>query len=100
MINVRLTLSLKYKRLKRSEEHTSELQSRPHLVCRLLLEKKNLRQLVAHGLIVEGGEPGKELGGNSHVHSTLLVGFFRHGAHAAAGASELACDPGQVDQLQ
>src|SRR3989442_6296076 len=27
-------------RLARSEEHTSELQSRPHLVCRLLLEKK------------------------------------------------------------
>src|SRR5690554_7341238 len=26
--------------LTRSEEHTSELQSRPHLVCRLLLEKK------------------------------------------------------------
>src|SRR3989442_13048615 len=26
--------------MKRSEEHTSELQSRPHLVCRLLLEKK------------------------------------------------------------
>src|SRR5690554_7737238 len=26
--------------LDRSEEHTSELQSRPHLVCRLLLEKK------------------------------------------------------------
>src|SRR5690625_6915138 len=25
----------------RSEEHTSELQSRGHLVCRLLLEKKN-----------------------------------------------------------
>src|SRR2546422_7037749 len=30
----------------RSEEHTSELQSRLHLVCRLLLEKKNyLRNL-------------------------------------------------------
>src|SRR5436305_12046205 len=27
-------------RTPRSEEHTSELQSRPHLVCRLLLEKK------------------------------------------------------------
>src|SRR2546429_6278278 len=27
--------------LVRSEEHTSELQSRLHLVCRLLLEKKN-----------------------------------------------------------
>src|SRR5690625_6483379 len=26
----------------RSEEHTSELQSRGHLVCRLLLEKKNI----------------------------------------------------------
>src|SRR5690554_7959661 len=30
-------------RLLRSEEHTSELQSRPHLVCRLLLEKKKAR---------------------------------------------------------
>src|SRR5690625_6392454 len=29
------------KRSPRSEEHTSELQSRGHLVCRLLLEKKN-----------------------------------------------------------
>src|SRR3712207_7624183 len=29
------------KRLNRSEEHTSELQSRQYLVCRLLLEKKN-----------------------------------------------------------
>src|SRR3989442_7829747 len=26
----------------RSEEHTSELQSRPHLVCRLLLDKKDI----------------------------------------------------------
>src|SRR5207253_7912122 len=29
--------------LARSEEHTSELQSRGHLVCRLLLENKNLK---------------------------------------------------------
>src|SRR2546422_3382489 len=29
---------------RRSEEHTSELQSRLHLVCRLLLEKKKKRQ--------------------------------------------------------
>src|SRR5205809_6158897 len=29
----------------RSEEHTSELQSRLHLVCRLLLEKKKNRQI-------------------------------------------------------
>src|SRR3989442_8445417 len=32
---------------RRSEEHTSELQSRPHLVCRLLLEKKNNTQMLA-----------------------------------------------------
>src|SRR3712207_8287383 len=31
----------KYKGWLRSEEHTSELQSRQYLVCRLLLEKKN-----------------------------------------------------------
>src|SRR2546422_3101193 len=31
-------------RVSRSEEHTSELQSRLHLVCRLLLEKKKKRK--------------------------------------------------------
>src|SRR5690554_7246213 len=31
----------------RSEEHTSELQSRPHLVCRLLLEKKKKKNITA-----------------------------------------------------
>src|SRR5690606_40115029 len=30
---------------RRSEEHTSELQSREKLVCRLLLEKKKIRRL-------------------------------------------------------
>src|SRR5256884_2784090 len=34
--------------LKRSEEHTSELQSRLHLVCRLLLEKKKKIQNIDH----------------------------------------------------
>src|SRR3712207_8556147 len=32
----------------RSEEHTSELQSRQYLVCRLLLEKKNKYNLIHH----------------------------------------------------
>src|SRR5690554_6976175 len=32
----------------RSEEHTSELQSRPHLVCRLLLEKKKKKEEKEH----------------------------------------------------
>src|SRR3989442_11708388 len=39
--------------LRRSEEHTSELQSRPHLVCRLLLEKKKKIQWVD---VVSSGE--------------------------------------------
>src|SRR3989442_8796723 len=39
----------------RSEEHTSELQSRPHLVCRLLLEKKKKRNKSTHGHINEIG---------------------------------------------
>src|SRR2546422_4392192 len=32
----------------RSEEHTSELQSRLHLVCRLLLEKKKQNKVLSH----------------------------------------------------
>src|SRR5947209_16990216 len=35
----------------RSEEHTSELQSRQYLVCRLLLEKKKKRTMVFAGAI-------------------------------------------------
>src|SRR3989442_10084986 len=36
-----LRLGVPRERTPRSEEHTSELQSRPHIVCRLLLEKKH-----------------------------------------------------------
>src|SRR5690554_7572179 len=35
-----ILMDLNMPEMDRSEEHTSELQSRPHLVCRLLLEKK------------------------------------------------------------
>src|SRR2546429_2676344 len=34
--------------IERSEEHTSELQSRLHLVCRLLLEKKKINSALVH----------------------------------------------------
>src|SRR5688572_32429149 len=37
----------------RSEEHTSELQSQSNLVCRLLLEKKNKKDIKRRCLIVE-----------------------------------------------
>src|SRR3712207_7403186 len=36
------------RQLRRSEEHTSELQSRQYLVCRLLLEKKKTRITTTH----------------------------------------------------
>src|SRR5215813_15151237 len=36
----------------RSEEHTSELQSRPHLVCRLLLDKKKTNELYANLIVI------------------------------------------------
>src|SRR3989442_10511206 len=41
----------------RSEEHTSELQSRPHLVCRLLLEKKKLQFVRAVSLTGRHASP-------------------------------------------
>src|SRR3712207_8424878 len=37
----------------RSEEHTSELQSRQYLVCRLLLEKKKLLHIMDLALVIE-----------------------------------------------
>src|SRR2546425_1955821 len=39
---------------RRSEEHTSELQSLAYLVCRLLLEKKNLGRLSTAQLLSSG----------------------------------------------
>src|SRR2546429_7034075 len=58
----------------RSEEHTSELQSRLHLVCRLLLEKKK-NQAQRHRLDRVAAEYGPELparagvlrGGDDHT---------------------------------
>src|SRR5438876_4996968 len=37
-------------KIQRSEEHTSELQSPVHLVCRLLLEKKNTTQIASSSM--------------------------------------------------
>src|SRR2546422_7374538 len=38
-------IQMKHQMKRRSEEHTSELQSRLHLVCRLLLEKKKKKSI-------------------------------------------------------
>src|SRR3989442_9343056 len=47
--------------VERSEEHTSELQSRPHLVCRLLLEKKKKKQIIRQLLGIAARTNGKRL---------------------------------------
>src|SRR5437870_8115886 len=44
-------LQARFHRFRRSEEHTSELQSRGHLVCRLLLEKKK-HKILLHSIYV------------------------------------------------
>src|SRR3712207_7949328 len=44
-------VSFRYRPDKRSEEHTSELQSRQYLVCRLLLDKIKSRQHTIFGLL-------------------------------------------------
>src|SRR3712207_7283306 len=54
---------LAYDVAKRSEEHTSELQSRQYLVCRLLLEKKKKKQ-----------RPRTTLTTHCHIHSVAVVG--------------------------
>src|SRR5258708_22199846 len=43
--------------LKRSEEHTSELQSPDHLVCRLLLEKKKIQKRYKAGRLQLSSSP-------------------------------------------
>src|SRR2546427_4599978 len=48
------------RRVVRSEEHTSELQSQSNLVCRLLLEKKKKIDVVNHGCDVMRRVCGRE----------------------------------------
>src|SRR3954449_8596651 len=50
-------LLLEKKVLFRSEEHTSELQSHSHLVCRLLLEKNQFSERTSHGWSIRGFAP-------------------------------------------
>src|SRR2546422_1344035 len=51
----------------RSEEHTSELQSRLHLVCRLLLEKKKKKNNQSRRTQAEyTAKPGRVIAGHPH----------------------------------
>src|SRR5438034_4001551 len=49
-------LRLRWRAARRSEEHTSELQSHSDLVCRLLLEKKKTEKQIAKPLRKEEGQ--------------------------------------------
>src|SRR5215813_6730641 len=62
----------------RSEEHTSELQSRPHLVCRLLLEKKKSHPVMP---------PAAADGGTGPCDS---ASSFRRGILAAVGEAAIS----------
>src|SRR5438309_4008383 len=53
VINGRTYTSAFTQSTKRSEEHTSELQSQFHLVCRLLLEKKKKQIITSHDSITD-----------------------------------------------
>src|SRR5258707_11154198 len=50
----------------RSEEHTSELQSRQYLVCRLLLEKKKKKTMIPSHSIAGNVPPEPPHAGRSH----------------------------------
>src|SRR5256886_7754042 len=60
----------------RSEEHTSELQSQSNLVCRLLLEKKNKRQLSLIYCI-----RSREVRSEQHLRNHTLETRRRSGSH-------------------
>src|SRR2546430_13146194 len=57
----------------RSEEHTSELQSQSNLVCRLLLEKKNVTSEVAMDRAWELREELTALEGQPKISVTVIV---------------------------
>src|SRR5258708_26939658 len=87
------TTSAKRTARSRSEEHTSELQSPDHLVCRLLLEKKNTKQLVDRAQVFDvardqsfGGprstveHESSSRASGSKLTAALIAGTVREGA--------------------
>src|SRR5256884_2800057 len=71
----RCNSTAKTRNLSRSEEHTSELQSRLHLVCRLLLEKKKNKSNIRVG--------GSKLSFGQLAHRSYfpVIDYFVHSAH-------------------
>src|SRR3989449_1751226 len=63
---------------KRSEEHTSELQSRLHLVCRLLLEKKKNNRHIRTKIKTGGQYLRTTLIELAHSHQISQMSHFSH----------------------
>src|SRR5690554_4643275 len=89
--------SLTFLQRYRSEEHTSELQSRPHLVCRLLLEKKNTELCVPrrvsaraiHAIVLAARRPDGLLPASvlrSIASQVLSLTVIHHGSVPTANA--------------
>src|SRR5690606_38111411 len=70
----------------RSEEHTSELQSREKLVCRLLLEKKNPEPVVKTA-VRGASEPVPAVVGTSKQRSPFAGSAARHSTYLSTGCS-------------
>src|SRR5690625_6892470 len=64
-----------YQKALRSEEHTSELQSRGHLVCRLLLEKKNIYILKCSKKLVSGNRISLVFSSKFNIQSMIIIHF-------------------------
>src|SRR2546430_4383105 len=79
----------------RSEEHTSELQSQSNLVCRLLLEKKNVPVQDLHFVLTnDNGGVGVLHDVRSHVQGEQLLRLVLRTSEvrAHAAVSDRACD--------
>src|SRR5947209_16013427 len=75
----------------RSEEHTSELQSRQYLVCRLLLEKKKITNAMTTFITTTTNtDPGMPLSNSAKIASTALTGHPRAAPEPAHRSSARA----------
>src|SRR3712207_7549396 len=74
--------------ISRSEEHTSELQSRQYLVCRLLLEKKKKYKNYTENQITICAITKKQICSNPSSHSLLHTHYHTHATQVSITINE------------
>src|SRR5689334_23549167 len=72
----------------RSEEHTSELQSQFHLVCRLLLEKKKKKLKISY---IERNKQQHKNSSNTHTNGTDTTNFPQTIPHFSSSSHNECC---------